>query len=214
MFALSATSVDSVSAEKLAALDAYYREVQLLKYRYNNLVGFLNSLSTKQLSAKEQQIFNEGIVQLQQMQAQMLSIKGIEITYTPQGAVIGFIPLLIIAAVLILAAVTGWTIVEIAAMREKTKQINDSYNLSMWVANKKQEIAQQVTSGQISPDAAKTVIATLDQAQANADKVAQAAAKDNSSGGIFGNIATIVKWGAIGFIAVKGLELIKSNKSK
>jgi hypothetical protein len=216
LFGISATAIDSVSSEKLAALDAYYREVALLKYRYNNLVGFLNELAKKQLNPKEQQIFNEGMLKLQNMQQQISTLKGIEISYTANGAVIGLPILLIIAVIAILAAVAGWTITEIMGMKEKTKQINDSYNLTMWVASKKQEVAMQATAGTITQSQADGINKTLDDATELANKVAQNASKDNS-GGIFSNLATLVKWGAIGFLGYKAFQLAgtyRQNKAQ
>lgn len=208
-FGISATTIDSVGPEKLLQLDLFYREVQLLKYRYNCLVGFLNTLAKRQLSQKEQQIFNEGLLKLQTMQAQMSQIKGLELTYTTEGAAVGFPVIAIIIIIAILAAVTGWALVEITAAKEKTKQINDSYNLTQWVATKKTEIAQLVTNGQISPSQAADINKTLDGAASAAAKVAENANKDTTT---LGNVEGIVKWGVFGLIGFAGIQLLKTFK--
>jgi hypothetical protein len=213
IFAISATSIDSVSSEKLQALDDLYRETQLLKYRYNSLAGFLNDLGKRQLNPKEQQIFNEGILRLQSMQAQIGSLKGIEISYNAQGVVgaLGFIPFLIIAIVLIIAAATAWTIVTIEDEKEKTKRINDTYALNQWVVTKKQEIAAQVTSGTLTEAQAADINKTLDGATDTANKVANAASKESDS--IFTQIKDLVKWGVLGFVALESFKLLKPKNT-
>ncbi len=207
-FGMSATSIDSVSPDKLAALDGFYRETQLMKYRYNSLAGFLNTLAQKPLTQKEQQIFNEGMLKLQNFQAQLSSVKGIEISYTANGAVIGLIPFLIIAIIAIVAAATAWTITSIIDMQQRTKQINDTYELNKWVTAKKQEIAQQVTAGQITPAQASDINKTLDSAATAANKIANNA---SSSTGIFGEVTGLVKWGLLGYVVVMGMQLYKNK---
>ncbi len=209
-FGLSATSVKSMDPDKLAELDAFYREVQLMKFRYNALVGFLNALGKKQLNAIEQQTFNEGMLLLSSMNNQIAAISGIELEYSQNGA-IGNPIILIIIIIVILSAATAWTISTIAKEREKTKRINDSYELSQWIASKKQEIAQQVGAGTISQANANDINKTLDAAAQTANTVATNAAKD--SPGLFGDIASIVKWGVVGIVAVMLLKNFKGNNN-
>lgn len=207
-FGMSATSIDSVSAEKLNALDGFYREVQLLKYRYNNLAAFANDLSKRTLSQTEQRIFNETVLKLQNMQAQMTTIKGIEISFNSSG-VVGVIPFLIIAIILIVAAASAWTIISIVEMKEKTKRINDSYDLSQWVATKKQEIAQQVQAGAITPEQASAINKTLDNATDTANQVA---ANSSKPGGLISELTSLVKWGVLGLIIFEGAKLLKPKQ--
>lgn len=215
-FGLSATAIDSVSSEKLTALDGFYREVQLMKYRYNSLAGFLNTLAQKPLTPTEQTIFNQGVLKLQNMGAQMQTLKGIEISFTTSGAVlngfgrVGIIPFVIIAIVAILAAATAWTITAIIDMQQRTKQINDTYELNKWVAQKKTEIAAQVNSGTMTPQQAQEVYKTLDSATDSANKIA---ANASSSTGIFGEVTGLVKWGLLGYVVVMGMGLLKKNKT-
>jgi hypothetical protein len=210
-FGMAATAIDSVSSDKLAALDDFYREVQVLKYRYNSLAGFLNDLGRRTLSSQEQQIFNEGVLKLQSLQGQITTIKGIEITYTASGAIIGLPILLIIAIIAILAAATAWTITSIINMKERTKQINDAYQLNEWVADKKTQIAQLVTSGEITPGEASDINKSLDTATAQANKVADNASKTGES--LLGNITSIIKWAAIGFVGVEALKTVRTFKT-
>lgn len=211
-FGMSATSIQSASPEKIAALDSFYREVQLLKYRYNSLAAFLNDLSKRVLTSQEQQIYNEGVLKLQNLQAQINTIKGIEIVYSQNGQIVGLPILLIIAVIAILAAATAWTITTIISMKEKTRQINDSYQLQQWVADKKIQVAQLAQAGTISQADANKINGNLDSAAASAEKVAENASKPGTS--IFGDIASIVKWGAIGFIAMEGFKAYKTKKTQ
>lgn len=213
-FALSATPVDDVSSEKLAALDTFYRNVQLLKYSYNSLAAFANSLAQRQLTAAEQQIFNEAVLKIQNMQAEMLSIKGIEINFSKSGVVagsVGVVPFLIIAIVLIIAAAASWTIVSIMDQAEKTQRINDTYELGKWISQKKLEIAQAVRNGTITEGQAGEINKTLDNAQATATQVANNASKPGTS--LIGDITKLVQWGVIGFVAFEGIKLFKSRKT-
>ncbi|MES3018582.1 MAG: hypothetical protein V4721_12415 [Bacteroidota bacterium] len=208
-FGISATKVSEYDPAKIAALDTFYREVALLKYRYNALVGFLNSLGQRQLTAVEQQIFNQGVLMLQNLNNQISQIKGIEITYTTTGA-IGVPIILIIAIMAILSGVAGWTILAITTEREKTKRINDSYELNKWIATKKQEIAAQVTAGTLTTTQAQDVYKTLDSAAAVGNKVATESSKPTS--GIFGEAKDLLKWGIIGLVAYTGYKLVTQKQ--
>jgi hypothetical protein len=213
-FGISATSVASVSPEKLAQLDALYRAVELLKYRYNSLVGFLNNLAMRQLTAKEQQIFNEGSLRLQNLRVEMQQLDGVEFRFTSTGAVvhgIGFVPLLIIAAIVIIAAVTGWTITQIADMREKTQRINDAYQLNQWVTQKKIEVAQMAAAGAISNKDAASIQKSLDKASTAANEVAGNAAKD--APGTLDNVITIAKIAGIFILGKMAFDMLQTKRA-
>lgn len=205
--AVSALSIKSVPPEKIAELDEFYRAVQLMKYRYNALVGLLNTMSKRQLNSIEQQIFNEGILILNSFNQQIATIKGLELSYSQTGAV-GLPILLIIVVIAILATATAWTVSTIVAEKEKTKQIAESYDMTKWIATKKVEIEGLVTSGTISRTTANSIFKNLDDAQGIANKVANNAATDSK--GIFDNLASIAMWGAIGFV---GYSFFNSRKS-
>lgn len=207
-FGLSAQSIASVPPEKLAQLDEFYRAVDLMKFRYNALVGFLNTLGKKQLNSVEQQIFNEGVLILNSFNQQMATIKGLEVSYTQTGA-IGLPIILIIAVIAILATATAWTVTTIATEKQKTKQIADSYDMNKWIAGKKQEVAAMVEQGSISKSAADSINRTLDDAAGVANSIAKKAAEKNK--GLFGDIASIVKWGAIGVIGYSIAKAYKPN---
>ena len=196
-FSISATIIDNISADRLAALDDFYREVNLLKYRYNSLIAFLNALSKRPLSGLEQQIFNEGILLATNLSNQIRSIQGIEIIYSKDGK-IGVPVFLLIAIIVILAAATAWTISSIVTEKEKTKRINDSYELNKWVAQKKIDVAQLESSGQISSAQAGSIVKSLDESQKVANQVAKSAQDQKS---LFGEVGDIVKWGVLGYLA-------------
>jgi large-conductance mechanosensitive channel len=209
---ISATSISSVDPSRLLALDALYREVQLMKYKYNALAGFLNTLAQNTLNPFEQQIFNEGVLQLQSLQAQMGNLQGIEITYTGKGAVIGLIPFLIIAIVAILAVATAWTIATINEQTQKTKQINDSFQLEEWVGSKKQELAAQVTAGTITQAQADDINKYLDGAASAANKIATTAAKNSE--GTLQALGNIIKWAGITFLGFKLFQVVSPMLNK
>lgn len=208
-FGASASVVQNYSAEKIAALDSFYRNVALLKYRYNSLVGFLNSMATRQLNAREQQIFNEGVLKLQSLSNQINTIEGIEITYTDKGAVVGLPIILIIAIILILSSATAWTIATILTEAEKTKRINDSFELNKWIAEKKLEVAAAVTAGTITSSQAAGINKTLDEAASIGNKVAVESSKE--TGSIFKQLGSLVQWGVIGLGVYYGYKLLKTS---
>lgn len=203
-FGISALTMDQVDPDSLAALNDYYEQLQYLKYTYNSLVGFLNTLSEQQLSPAQQSIYNEGILKLQALNSQIQTINGADFIYGNQAA-IGQV-LLIILIVLIIAAAAAWTVVEIEAEKEKTQRINDSFQLSEWVAQKKIDVA----NSSLSDSDKQAIYQSLDQAQATATNVANKAAQPSTSP--LDSIATIVKWGVIGFLIFEGLKLFKQTR--
>ena len=209
-FGSTATNVGSYPPDKIAALDSFYREVALLKYRYNSLVGFLNAMATRQLTTREQQIFNEGMLRLQSLSNQLNTIEGIEVSYTDKGAVVGILPIiLIIAIVLILASATAWTITTVLGEAEKTKRINDSFELQKWIADKKLEVAAAVAAGTITSSQANDIYKTLDSAANSGLQVAAQSTKPTE--GIFSQMTTLLKWGVAGAAIYYGYKLFKPS---
>lgn len=207
-FGLSAISITNVDPAKLTELDLFWREVQVMKYRYNSFVGFLNTLSQKELNSIEQRVFNEGLLLLNNLSNQMQQVRGITIIYDSSGKV-GLPVMVLIALVVVLSVAAAWTVNSIAAERERTRRINDSYDLNKWIIEKKQEIGMQVSSGQISQQSANDILVSLDQAANVANKIATDAAKPKT--GLFGDIANVLKWAAIGYI---GFMVVKSTNKK
>lgn len=208
---ISATSVNTTDAKKLAELDGFHREVQLLKYRYNSLVAFLTELSKKDLTAKQQQIFNEGLLLKSNLESQIRGIKGIEITYATTGQIngIGVAPLLVIAIIAIIAAATAWTVYAIATEREKTKRINDGYDVSKWVTTKMQEVAKDPNISQ----ADKTkILNTLKETSDTASNVVQNSSENTKS--VFGEIGDIAKFGLIFLFGIMAMNYLPKPKTK
>lgn len=208
-FGITATVVNDYSSDKIAALDAFYREAALLKYRYNALVGFLNYLAKKVLTPTEQQVYNEGLLKLQTMNGQISFIQGLEISYGNQSA-IGLPILLIIAIIAIISAATAWTVNSILTEQQKTKRINDSYDLAKWIADKKTQLAQMVSAGTITQTQASAINSTLDQAAASGNAIAMQSSKPTTS--IFDQVTSLVKWGIVGVIAWQGLKFLNRPK--
>lgn len=209
-FGLSAAVLTDYDPSKIQALDSFYREVQLAKYRFNEFVGFLNYLAKKPiLTQVEAKIYNQGLTMLQSFQREMLTIKNIDIGWS-QGAKIGALPILaIIAIVAVLAGAAGWTVQQIISEKEKTKRINDAYQMNQWVADKKIEVGQLAESGQISSSDAANINKTLDKAAETANNVAVQSTKNEK--GLFGEIGDIVKWAAVGLV---GYMLVKNAGTK
>lgn len=205
---IAATVTSKLPADKIAALDNFHREVQLLKYKYNSLANFLTELSKKKLNTTQQQIFNEGILMLNNMEKQLRQIKGVEINFANNGTVagVGIIPILIIIAIALVAAVTGWTIVTINAEIEKTKKLNASYDLQKWVAEQNLKIQKDNT---LTP-AQK---ADLINQNAGITKSAQdaAAAVTTATPGIFDKVENILMLGIVGVIVFKFLPSRNNN---
>ena len=208
-FAISATGIQT-TPDKIAELDAWYREMARLKYTYNALAAFLNEMSRRQLSPAEQQIFNEGILRLQNLGAAMRSIKGAEFIYNESGRV-GIAPILLLAIVAITAGAVAWTVTEIATEREKTRRINESYEITRWLTAKKAEVAAMAEAGQISQEDKRRIFAGIDASLGAAQDVARQTAKPDQ--GIFDNLANIVKWGVLGLLGYSIIQTIgKKNE--
>jgi hypothetical protein len=206
-FGVAAINVGNVDPTKLAELDAFWREVQLMKYRYNALVGFLTELSKRQLNVKEQQIYNEGLLMLNNLSNEMSTIRGISIIYN-SGGTIGLPILVIILIIAVLAAATAWTVSSIVSEKERTRRINLSYDLNKWVTEKKIQVAELAAAGKISEDSAKSINGTLDNAAAVANKVATDASKPKTG---LGDIINVLKWAAVGYV---GYLVYKETRSK
>jgi len=209
-FGMSATTLEDVEPEKVVELDVFWREVQLMRFRYNELVGFLNALAKRRLNTVEQQIFNEGMLLLNSMNNQMAGVRGIEIAYSEKNSV-GLPVLLLIAGIAILAGATAYTVSTIVAETEKTKRINNSYELQKWVSEKKIEVAQLAASGQISSEAASGINGTLSTAAAIANQVAENSAK---SSGLFDGLSSAIKWGAVGLLSFLLLKNLGGGHAK
>lgn len=203
LFGASATTVDSYNPEKVAALDKFHREVAMIKTKHNLLAGYLNNLASRQLTAAEQQIFNEGSLRLQTMRAEMAAIDGIDVYYSKDGR-IGFLILPLIAWIIIGTVAVSWTVSKIFEQTEKTKRLNASYDVQKWVSDQKIKIAQDVKAGRIDASQANQLYVDLNKTDAAAAKNAEESAKNTS---MFGDVASMVKWGVLGLLMWKGYDL-------
>lgn len=194
-FGIAATKIASYSADKISALDNLYREAAVLKARHNVLAIFLNNLASRQLSAFEQQIFNEGSLRLQTMRAEIAQIEGINLYYSKDGQ-IGVIQIALIAWLVVGAIVVSWSVNKILESAEKTKRVNLSYNQSKWAEQQRLLIAQELTKGTITKSQAGILDKSLSMTIEAANKNAETASENSPS--VFGEVGNIVKWGAIG----------------
>ena len=187
------------------ALDDLYRECALLKYRYNALAAFNNKIRSLPQTPVTVAIAAQAQVKMVQMAAEMGTIQGVQFYYNKDGK-IGFLPLLLIGAVVIFAGVTGWTVYKIIQEKEKTARINASYDVARWVDEK---IIEVNASQGMTPQQKAAAIKDLRNTKDAALTVAENSTKENK--GLFGNIASIVQWGVIGIITV---TLIKASEKR
>lgn len=193
---ITATLVSSYDADKIAALDRFHREAQLLKTKYNTLAAYLNALATKQLTPVQQQVFNEGVLKLTALRSEMETIEGLEYYKQKDGQIgIAFaIPL--IAWLIIGAVAISWSVSKILTEYNKTARLNASYDVQKWVQEQKVKIAKEVTAGTLTKEQAAQLNNELNQVNNNAAANAAAAAKNSES--FMGELGNIVKWAAIG----------------
>jgi len=209
-FGISAQKVSAISQEKLKALDLLHKELQLAKYKYNTLAEFLNQLSQKKLNRTEQQMFNEGILMLNNYERQLRSFPAARFTWAANGQVIsGIAPIVYVAIAIVLAIIYSYAVNQITDMFVKLKGINESYNMQKWLQDYQLKIAQELQAGNISPKHAQTLFTNSQQAataaQTNAG-IITASAADNGKGGFFDEIKNLLFIGGGIMIATQLLK--------
>jgi hypothetical protein len=209
IFGMSATALDNVNTKNLAELDEFYRSVSLLKHQHNTMVEFVNEQVKLPFSPARQMTINEGQMSISNMRAQISSIKGLEVQYMSGGG-IGVIMLAPLVWWAIAAVVATWSITAIVTEVQKTKRITASFDFQKWAAEHKLRLAQEAQAGNISQADAAALSQQADQASKNAGNVAANTAASNS---MFGDIASIAKWGIVAVIGIKVLNTFSSSKS-
>lgn len=204
-FGIAATVVNQVSPEKLRALDDFHRQLALLKYKYNGIIALSNELQ-KLPADNPLRLYIPQLTSLRnQLDALISTIKGVDIYYNADGT-IGVLWFLI-AAIVIVAGATAWTVTRIIEEKEKTQRIVESFDAARWVDDK--IISVQQNTG-LSGSQKASIISQLTKTKNIALGVAAKSAKESK--GLFSNVADIVKWGAIGLIALKGFQLIENKR--
>jgi hypothetical protein len=211
-FRLTATSVGSIAPAKMAAYDALYRELAILKAKHNTLVNYLKDLAALPVTPARQKVLNEGILLLNSMQNQMRSIKGVEWNFTNEGAVngIGVIPLIGYAVFVIIAGIFALSAVAIADRVKSVMIVNSNNDLIKWAVNKKQELAEALKAGKISQ-------AEYNQQVAELNKIIGAAADQNQDivdkPGALESFGDMAKTGLYALLAVLAFKAF-GNKNK
>lgn len=187
-FGIAAEKVSAISEEKLKALDQLHREVQLAKYKYNTLAEFLNQLSKRRLNNAEQQMFNEGILMLNNYERELRSFPAAKFTWAANGQVvsgIGLAPIVYVAIAVVLALVYGYAVNQITAMFTRLRAINEAYDMQKWQQEYQLKISQEEQAGHISPRNAQQLMNTSHQAltaaQNNAALITTEAASNKGS---------------------------------
>lgn len=167
---IAASTLNSVPASNVSALDDFHREVQLLKARYNTLATYLNILASKPTNTAQQQSFNEGKLLLDNLKEEMRSIKGVEFVFGSTGVSgIGVIPIVVyIIVALIVAAATAWTIDRIITEKNKTARINAAFDVQKWISNQELTIDEKEKQGLITHEQALEMKADLKKAMDSA----------------------------------------------
>jgi hypothetical protein len=174
--------------------------VQLIKANHNALAIFLDDLSKKQLTAKEQQIFNAGILRLQNLREEIKSLPQLQIVSDSSGKIngVGIIPLIIWVAVIVLAGIIALGVTDIVKNAQKAKMINDNYNHNQWL------VEQYKTA---DPDTRKVIEKSIDAT----NKAQQDLSKQSTSS--LGEIGNVVKWGLIALIVIKAMDFIPKRRA-
>lgn len=205
---IAATVIQNISADKLAAYDLFYKELSILKAKYNALVDHLNSLAAMPFNPVVQQSFNEGMLLLNRMQNDMRKIKGVDFTYTQLGQLngVGALPLVAWVVFAIIATTISWSLKEILTEKERTKQVNAGYDMQKYAQDQRFKIAQAVQAGTISKEDAAKLDAAAQQAAVNAADANKTVLERKDTLQSLGDIAKYAMWLGLGFLAVKALN--------
>ena len=200
-FGISATLLKNVPSAKVAELDKFHRELQLLKVKYNTLSLYLTDLSKKQLKPVQQQSFNEGSLMLNNLREEMRKIKGVDVTYTSSGQIGEPITLLTILLISIIAAAISWTVITITQEVAKVKKINAAFDMQKWISDQKLKLATAKTAGAITQGDYNEQIKSLDKAAELAGSVVTANSKGEP--GIFDKIQNLLLIGLGGYAFIQ-----------
>lgn len=201
--AATAIQLKNVPADKLAALNELHGQLQLAKAKYNFLASYLADLSKKTLSPKEQQIFNEGLLTLNNYERQLRAVPGVDLVFNNDGKIsgIGIVPIVWVAIILVSALVVAYSLDKITGLIKSVKAINAAYDMQKFVAEQKQKLAADVKAGKITKADAVKLNADLDKAgQAAAANAETASAPDKN---IFDQLQSLLLIGGSIFLISK-----------
>jgi|CXWL01.1.fsa_nt_gi hypothetical protein len=208
---IAATKVSSYSPDKVAAMERLYNEANLLKAEFNTLVAFATMLSKKELDLQGQKLFNQAMLRIQSMQAQMLQLKDVSIIFNKDGKIsgIGIAPVVI---VIIAAVIIAPKLLElIDRMNERSaqiKKIREENGVLKFVADSKNKNFQDYNKKIITKDQLDNLNKGLDEMAKTATGVITANAATPKATSLFGEVGTIVKWGIVGLLVFKGMDLV------
>ncbi len=206
-FGITADVVKNVSPQKAEELDKLFREIVLLKANFNSLSKYLTTLSKRQLNKTEQQVYNEGLLRLQEYKDAIRQVKGVDFVFGKQNVVgqIGILPViawLVVAGIsaLIVGGYTAYKIAEKWAEVEKVRSDNDSVE---FLTEAKIRIAKD-------PDISEaTKQRLLNEANSSITKIqehTENVEKQASSPGIFDKITNLVLIGGGIFLLSKVIK--------
>lgn len=206
---MAATSINNIATDKVAALDEYHRQLQLLKAKHNTLALYLKDLSTKQLKPVQQQSFNEGLLLLNGMREEMRKLRGVDVTYLQNGSIAAIPVLLLILIISVVAAAAAWTVTQITSEAAKVAKLNASYNTIKWVSDQQLKISQALKSGQINQAEYNDMMKTLQAASDTANKAVVDVTKDSDKPGLLDKLQNLLLIGLGGYALIQFTK--KSN---
>src|SRR5690606_31939567 len=112
--------------------------------------------------------------------------------------------LLLIAGIALFSTAAAWSVTTILSEAEKTKRINDAYDLQKWVAEKKTDISAMVVRGELSQSDAAALNRSLDTTASGASTIAANSAKQNK--GFFAGLnstLSLILLGGVGYYFLK-----------
>lgn len=203
LMGLSATKVADYSSDKIDALDSYFREVKLLELRYNTLASFLNLLASGPMDGFLAATYKQGESMLNSLRRDL--DQSTVLYYQMSTAKIGVPVLLLIAGIAIFSTAAAWSVSTILQEVEKTKRINESYDLQKWVADRKIDVGRMVTNGELSQSEANQIKKSLDATAENAGRIAENSAKKNKGffAGLNSTLMLILAGGASYYFITK-----------
>lgn len=207
---IAATVTAKLSPEKIEAFDKLTREITLLRINYNALASFLNDLSKKKLNKTQQQIFNEGILRLQEYREDIRSIKDVDFVFGKNNQVSG-IGILPVVAWLIFgiasALIAAWAVTKIAAKWSEVAKIRSDNDTVTFLTDAKIRIAENPN---ISAQDKTKLLADIDKSITKVEDHKNTVEENAAKPDTIQQLISLAKWGLIFY----GVKIIGETVSK
>lgn len=208
---IAATVTQKLSPEKIEAYDRLTREITLLRINYNTLASFLNDLSKKKLNRTQQQIFNEGLLRLQEYRDDIRQIKDIDFVFGKNNQING-IGILPVVAWLIFgiasALIAAWAVTKIVSKWSEVAKVRSDNNAIQFITEANYRIAADpnLTAAQ-----KKELISQNNQTIDNLENHKTTVEENGAKPDMLEQVISLAKWGLI-FYGVKTIGQILGSK--